>query len=154
MATSPIAAAGQASEATKQWWGAHGLGDCFSCHPQASGSRWCSPSASEMAGTSSGVTSLLAGLLILALAVLFSWPVIARLFAFGSVQASSAGLGDRARVPRRPGLVSGGGTRDSTSGVNPDQLVAGRGKPDHGRGVPQGAGGTDSGGTGTTKTMP
>ena len=144
VATSPIAAAGQAGEATKAWWG-----------------RTCSATAQlvilkpvialvfavgfGMAGTSNGIASLLAGLVILALAV-FSWPVIARFFTFGSVQASSAGLATVLGFLAGQASQSGGG-RGSTSGVNPDQWsLAAENRTMAGRA--QGAGGTDSGGPG------
>ena len=116
IATSPIAAAGQASEATKAWW-----------------LRACSATAQliilkpvialvfavgfGMAGTSSGVESLLEGLLVLALAA-FSWPVIARFFTFGSVQASSSGLATVLGFLAGQASQSGG---RGTAGVSPDQ---------------------------------
>jgi hypothetical protein len=116
IALSPIAAAGQATETTKVWWlrtvsatvqliilkpvialvFAVGLG---------------------MAGTSNGIESLLAGLLVLALAA-FAWPVIARFFTFTTVQASGSGLG--AVLGFATGMLAGrsGGT---PAGVNPAQ---------------------------------
>src|SRR6202035_4561143 len=144
VATSPIAAAGQASEATKQWWGRTGsaTAQLIILKPVIA---LVFAVGFGMAGTSSGVTSLLAGLLILALAV-FSWPVIARFFTFGSVQASSAGLATVLGFLAGQASQSGGG-RGSTSGVNPDQWsLAAENRTMAGRA--QGAGGTDSGGPG------
>ena len=144
VATSPIAAAGQASEATKAWWARTGsaTGQLIILKPVIA---LVFAVGFGMAGTSSGVTSLLAGLLILALAV-FSWPVIARFFTFGSVQASSAGLATVLGFLAGQASQSGGG-RGSTSGVNPDQWsLAAENRTMAGRA--QGAGGTDSGGPG------
>ena len=70
-----------------------------------------------MAGTSSGIESLLEGLLVLGLAA-FSWPVIARFFTFGSVQASSSGLATALGFLAGRASQSGGG---GTAGVNPNQ---------------------------------
>jgi hypothetical protein len=116
VATSPIAAAGQASEATKQWW-----------------LRTASATAQlvilkliiaqvfavgfGMAGTSDGVESVLEGLVVLGLAA-FSWPVIARFFTFGSVQASNSGLATVLGFLAGQASQSGQG---GTSGMSPDQ---------------------------------
>ena len=70
-----------------------------------------------MAGTSDGVESLLEGLLVLALAA-FSWPVIARFFTFGSVQASSSGLATVLGFLAGQASQSGG---RGPAGVSPDQ---------------------------------
>jgi hypothetical protein len=140
VATSPIAAAGQASEATKAWWARTGsaTGQLIILKPVIA---LVFAVGFGMAGTSSGVTSLLAGLLILALAV-FSWPVIARFFTFGSVQASSAGLATVLGFLAGQASQSGGG-RGGTSGVNPDQWsLAAENRTMGGRA--QGAAGTDS----------
>ena len=90
IATSPIAAAGQASEATKAWWlrSVSATVQLIILKPVIA---LVFAVGLGMAGTSSGVESLLEGLLVLALAA-FGWPVIARFFTFGSVQASSSGL--------------------------------------------------------------
>jgi hypothetical protein len=146
VATSPIAAAGQVSEATKAWWVRTGsaTGQLVILKPVIA---LVFAVGFGMAGTSSGVESLLAGLVILALAV-FSWPVIARFFTFGSVQASSAGLATVLGFLAGQASQSGGGL-GSTSGVNPDQWsLAAENRTMAGRG--QGAGGTDSGGPGST----
>jgi len=120
VATAPIAAAGQASESTKEWWG-----------------RTCSATAQlivlkpvialvfavgfGMAGTSRGVESLLEGLLVLGLAA-FSWPVIARFFTFGSVQAtSSSGLATALGFLAGQASQSGPSRGRGTAGVSPDQ---------------------------------
>jgi hypothetical protein len=119
VATSPIAAAGQASEATKAWW-----------------LRAASATAQliilklvialvfavgfGMAGTSRGIGSTLAGLVVLGLAA-FSWPVIARFFTFGSVQASSSGLATvLGFFAGQASQASQSGGR-GTAGVSPDQ---------------------------------
>ena len=144
VATSPIAAAGQASEATKQWWVRTGsaTAQLMILKPVIA---LVFAVGFGMAGTSSGVTSLLAGLVILALAV-FSWPVIARFFTFGSVQASSAGLATVLGFLAGQASQSGGG-RGGTSGVNPDQWsMAAENRTMGGRA--QGAEGTGSAGPG------
>jgi hypothetical protein len=99
-----------------------------------------------MAGTSNGVESLLEGLLVLALAA-FSWPVIARFFTFGSVQASSSGLATVLGFLAGQASQSGG---RGTAGVDPGQwsmaaenrTMAGRGET---AGGPGGGGGTGAG---------
>jgi hypothetical protein len=117
IAVSPIAATGQISETTKVWWQrtvsavvqlvilkpvialvfAVGLG---------------------MAGASSGIQALLAGLLVLALAA-FAWPVIARFFTFTTIQASGYGLAGFL------GFAAGAASRAvggrGTAGINPAQ---------------------------------
>jgi hypothetical protein len=100
IAMSPIAAAGQVSEATKTWW-----------------PRMVSATVQliilkpiialvfavgfGMAGQSSGIPALLQGLLVLALAV-FAWPVIARFFTFATIQAASSGLSTALARPPGP----------------------------------------------------
>ena len=145
VATAPIAAAGQASEATKAWWGRTGsaTAQLIILKPVIA---LVFAVGFGMAGTSSGVASLLAGLLILGLAV-FSWPVIARFFTFGSVQASSAGLATVLGFLAGQASQPGGG-RGGTSGVSPDQWsLAAENRTMAGRA--QGAGTTDSGSPGT-----
>jgi hypothetical protein len=137
IATSPIAAAGQASEATKTWW-----------------LRSASATAQliilklvialvfavgfGMAGTSDGVESLLEGLLVLALAA-FSWPVIARFFTFGSVQASSSGLATVLGFLAGQASQSGG---RGPAGVSPEQWsMAAENRTMAGQAAPGGEGG-------------
>jgi hypothetical protein len=100
IAMSPIAAAGQVSEATKTWW-----------------PRMVSATVQliilkvvialvfavgfAMAGQSTGIQALLQGLLVLALAV-FAWPVIARFFTFATIQAASSGLSTALARPPGP----------------------------------------------------
>ena len=137
IATSPIAAAGQASEATKAWW-----------------LRSASATAQliilklvialvfavgfGMAGTSDGVESLLEGLLVLALAA-FSWPVIARFFTFGSVQASSSGLATVLGFLAGQASQSGG---RGPAGVSPEQWsMAAENRTMAGQAAPGGEGG-------------
>jgi hypothetical protein len=117
IATSPVAAAGLVSETTKAWWTklvsatvqliilkpvialvfAVGLG---------------------VAGKSTDIETLLAGMLVLVLAV-FAWPAVARFFTFASVQvAGGSGLG--ALVGFAAGRASGGG--GSPAGVHPAQF--------------------------------
>ena len=116
IAMSPIAAAGQASEATKAWWlrAVSATVQLIILKPVIA---LVFAVGLGMAGTSHGIESVLAGLLVLGLAA-FSWPVIARFFTFGSVQASSSGLatalGFLAGQASRPG-------RGGTAGVSPDQ---------------------------------
>jgi hypothetical protein len=147
VATSPIAAAGQASEATKAWWvrAASATAQLIILKPVIA---LVFAVGLGMAGTSDGVESLLEGLLVLALAA-FSWPVIARFFTFGSVQASSSGLATVLGFLAGQASQSGG---RGTAGVNPSQwsmaaenrTMAGRGE---GAGtLPGAAGGGGSGG--------
>jgi hypothetical protein len=116
VATSPIAAAGQASEATKAWWlrGASATAQLIILKLVIA---LVFAVGFGMAGTSRGIESVLAGLLVLALAA-FSWPVIARFFTFGSVQASSSGLATVLGFVAGQASQSGG---RGTAGVNPDQ---------------------------------
>lgn len=139
VATSPIAAAGQASEATKTWWlrAASATAQLIILKPVIA---LVFAVGLGMAGTSDGVESLLEGLLVLALAA-FSWPVIARFFTFGSVQASSSGLATV--LGFLPGQASQPGGR-GTAGVSPDQWsMAAESRTMAGRGGA--AGGTGSG---------
>ena len=119
IATSPIAAAGQASEATKAWWlrAVSATAQLIILKPVIA---LVFAVGFGMAGTSGGVESLLEGLLVLGLAA-FSWPVIARFFTFGTVQASSSGLatalGFLAGQASQTSRSGGGGA----AGVNPNQ---------------------------------
>jgi hypothetical protein len=142
IAMSPIAAVGQANEATKEWWprAVSATVQLIILKPVIA---LVFAVGFGMAGTSNGIESLLAGLLVLGLAA-FSWPVIARFFTFGAVQASSSGLATAL------GFLAGQATRpggSSTAGVSPDQwsmaaenrTMAGRGGAASG---PAAAGGT------------
>jgi hypothetical protein len=136
VATSPIAAAGQASEATKAWWlrAASATAQLMILKPVIA---LVFAVGLGMAGTSNGVESLLAGLLVLALAA-FSWPVIARFFTFGSVQASSSGLATVLGFLAGQASQSGG---RGTAGVNPDQWsMAAENRTMGGRGESAGGG--------------
>ena len=147
VATSPIAAAGQASEATKAWWvrAASATAQLIVLKPVIA---LVFAVGLGMAGTSNGVESLLEGLLVLALAA-FSWPVIARFFTFGSVQASSSGLATALGFLAGQASQSGG---RGTAGVNPGQWsMAAENRTMAGRGesagtLPGAAGGGGSGG--------
>jgi hypothetical protein len=119
IAMSPIAAAGQVSEATKTWW-----------------PRMVSATVQliilkpiialvfavgfGMAGQSTGISALLQGLLVLALAV-FAWPVIARFFTFATIQAASSGLSTALgfALGATAGRTGGG---QRTAGVDPDKF--------------------------------
>ena len=119
IAMTPIAAAGQVSEATKTWW-----------------PRMVSATVQliilkpiialvfavgfGMAGQSSGIPALLQGLLVLALAV-FAWPVIARFFTFATIQAASSGLSTALgfALGATAGRTGGG---QRTAGVDPDMF--------------------------------
>jgi len=118
IATSPIAAAGQVSDATRAWW-----------------SRTVSATVQliilkpvialvfavgfGMAGQSSGVTGVLQGLLVLGLAA-FAWPVIARFFTFATILAADSGIGTLLGLAAGTlGSRAGGG---GTAGVPPDQF--------------------------------
>ena len=144
VATSPIAAAGQASEATKAWWLRSGsaTAQLIILKPVIA---LVFGVGLGMGGTSHGVESLLEGLLVLALAA-FSWPVIARFFTFGSVQASSAGLATVLGFLAGQASQSGG---RGTAGVSPDQWsMAAENRTMGGRGEAAGAagGGPSAGG--------
>ena len=127
VATSPIAAAGQASEATKTWWlrSMSATGQLIILKPVIA---LVFAVGLGMSGTSDGVESLLEGLLVLALAA-FSWPVIARFFTFGSVQASNSGLATVLGFLAGQASQSGGGRH---LGSEPGPVVHGGGEPDHG----------------------
>ena len=127
IATSPIAAAGQASEATKAWWlrAVSATAQLIILKPVIA---LVFAVGFGMAGTSSGVESLLEGLLVLGLAA-FSWPVIARFFTFGTVQASSSGLATALGFLAGQASQSGGGRH---LGGEPEPVVHVSGEPDDG----------------------
>jgi len=153
IAMSPIAAAGQVGETTKQWWlrTVAATVQLIILKPVIA---LVFAVGFGMAGTSSGIESLLAGLLVLALAV-FCWPVIARFFTFTSVQAASGSVLGYA-AGRASGAASGG----QPAGVNPSQFSlaaeqrtmaarAGTGGPPSAGGTGQASPGTSGGGNGT-----
>jgi hypothetical protein len=143
IAMSPIAAAGQASETTKVWWQrtVSAAVQLIILKPVIA---LVFAVGFGMAGTSSGIESVLEGTLVLALAA-FAWPVIARFFTFATIQASGSGLA--AALGFATGAMSqqiGGGT----AGVNParwsmaaeERTMAARGAADSG-----GSSGTSAG---------
>jgi hypothetical protein len=92
VATSPIAAAGMTSAPSRSWWPrmAAATGQLIILKPVIA---LVFAVGLELTGTSHDVETLLAGMLILLLAVV-AWPVIARFFTFASVGLSgSTGLG-------------------------------------------------------------
>jgi len=145
IAMSPIAAAGQGSEATKAWW-TRTVSATVQLIVLKPVMALVFAVGFGMAGTSKGIEQLLAGLLILALAA-FSWPVIARFFTFASIQASSSGLATTLGFLAGQASQSGGG---GPAGVNPSQwsmsaegrTMAGRGEGggSAGDGLPSGGG--------------
>jgi hypothetical protein len=143
IAVSPIAAAGQVSEATKAWWSrtVAATGQLIILNPVIA---LVFAVGFGMAGQSAGLTAVLQGLLVLGLAV-FAWPVIARFFTFTSVQAASAGLS--AALGLAAGVMAGraGG---GPAGVPPDQLgITTEGRVMGARGgAAAGAGGGGTGG--------
>jgi hypothetical protein len=116
IAMSPIAAAGQASEATKAWWTrtASATMQLIIRKPVIA---LVFAVGFGMAGTSGGIEQVLEGLLVLGLAA-FSWPVIARFFTFASVQSSSSGLATALGFLAGAASQSGG---DGTARVSPEQ---------------------------------
>jgi hypothetical protein len=117
IAMSPIAAAGQVSETTKAWWPrtVSAVVQLIILKPVIA---LVFAVGFGMAGTSSGIESLLAGLLVLALAV-FAWPVIARFFTFTTVQAAGSGLA--AVLGFATGAMAGRASGGGPAGVDPAQ---------------------------------
>jgi hypothetical protein len=117
VATSPIAAAGQVSEATKSWWPklASSTAQLIVLKPVIA-LVFCL--GFSLAGTSNDVETLLSGMLVLVLAVV-AWPAVARFFTFASIQVGGgAGLG--ALIGFGAGrMTAGGGT---PAGVEPDEF--------------------------------
>jgi hypothetical protein len=115
IAVSPIAAAGQVSETTKAWWPrmVSAVVQLIILKPVIA---LVFAVGLGMAGTSSGIEPMLAGLLVLGLAV-FAWPVIARFFTFAAIQASSSGLS--AVLGFAAGRMSGGSGQPA--GVDPSR---------------------------------
>jgi hypothetical protein len=117
VATSPIAAAGQVSEATKAWW------------PRLAGATaqliilkpvialvFCV--GLSLTGTSDDVETLLSGMLVLVLAVL-AWPAVARFFVFASVHVGG-GTGLGALIGFAAGRM--GANAAYPTGVEPDEF--------------------------------
>lgn len=110
VATSPIAAAGMASAPSRSWWPrmAAATGQLIILKPVIA---LVFALGLEFTGTSHDVETLLAGMLILLLAVV-AWPVIARFFTFATVGLSgSTGLG--MVLGFAAGRLSGGGPAGS-----------------------------------------
>ncbi len=117
VATSPIAAAGQVSEATRAWWPklAAATGQLIILKPVIA-LVFCL--GFSLTGTSDDVETLLSGMLVLVLAVI-AWPAVARFFTFASVQVGGgAGLG--AVLGFAAGRMSTGGT--VPAGTEPDEF--------------------------------
>ena len=92
VATSPIAAAGQASRSTEGWWPklASSTAQLIILKPVIA-LVFCV--GFSLTGRSSDIETLLTGMLILVLAVI-AWPAVARFFTFASIQVGGgAGLG-------------------------------------------------------------
>ena len=92
VATSPIAAAGQASRSTEGWWPklASSTAQLIILKPVIA-LVFCL--GFSLTGRSSDIETLLSGMLILVLAVI-AWPAVARFFTFASIQVGGgAGLG-------------------------------------------------------------
>ena len=92
VATSPIAAAGQASRSTEGWWPklASSTAQLIILKPIIA-LVFCL--GFSLTGKSSDIETLLTGMLILVLAVI-AWPAVARFFTFASIQVGGgAGLG-------------------------------------------------------------
>jgi hypothetical protein len=111
VATSPIAAAGQVSEAGKGWWPklAASAGQLIVLKPVIA-LVFCL--GLSLTGESSDIETLLAGMLVLLLAAV-AWPAVARFFAFTSIQVGGgAGLGAMlgfaaGRMASRSGVPAG-----------------------------------------------
>jgi hypothetical protein len=117
VATSPIAAAGQASQATKSWWPrlASATTQLIILKPIIA-LVFCI--GFSLSASSSNVENLLAGMLVLLLAVI-AWPVVARFLTFASVQVGGgAGLG--AVLGFAAGWLTAGG--GGPGGVEPDEF--------------------------------
>jgi hypothetical protein len=117
VATSPIAAAGQTSQAAKSWWPklVTSTAHLIALKPVVA-VVFCI--GFSLTANSGDVETLLAGMLILVLAVI-AWPVVARFFTFASVQVGGgAGLG--AVLGFAAGRLAGGG--GPPAGVEPDEF--------------------------------
>jgi hypothetical protein len=140
VATSPIAAAGLASSASRSWWPrtAWATGQLIAVKPIIA--LIFATGLSLAGGRSRGIETLLAGMLILLLAAV-AWPVIARFLTFSTVGApASAGLGIALGfVAGR--LAGGGGGGNLPGGGLPGQLGAGEGEGAAGAAAGEAAGG-------------
>ena len=119
VATSPIAAAGMASAPSRAWWPktASATGQLIILKPVIA---LVFALGLELTGTSHDIETLLAGMLILLLAVI-AWPVIARFFTFATVGLSgSTGLGmvlGFAAARLTGGSPAGGGAPGQPTGL-------------------------------------
>jgi hypothetical protein len=117
VATSPIAAAGQVSKATQAWWPklASATGQLIILKPVIA-MVFCI--GLSLTGRSTDVQTLLAGMLVLVLAII-AWPAVARFFTFTSIQVGGgAGLGAVL------GFAAARATNGSSvpAGVEPDEF--------------------------------
>lgn len=122
LAVSPISAAGQVSETTREWW-QRLVSACVQLIILRPVIAIVFCVGFSMAGKSHGFESVLAGLLALGLAV-FSWPVIARFFTFATIQSASSGLATV--LGFAAGRLSGNGSSGGSgsggpAGVEPSQ---------------------------------
>ncbi|HEY1914359.1 MAG TPA: hypothetical protein VGH27_02175 [Streptosporangiaceae bacterium] len=117
VATSPIAAAGQVSDATKGWWPklAASTTQLIILKPVIA-LVFCL--GFSLTGQSSDIETLLTGMLVLLLAVV-AWPAIARFLPFTSIQiGGGAGLG--AILGFAAGRATGPG--GAPAGIDPDEF--------------------------------
>ncbi|MGW4637103.1 hypothetical protein ACWEN6_01180 [Sphaerisporangium sp. NPDC004334] len=119
VATSPIAAAGLVSEATRSWWTrfAVATGQLIILKPVIA---LVFALGFGMTGKGKDIQTLLAGMLVLILAV-FAWPAIARFFSFASVEVGgSTGLG--ALLGFAAGRASSAVESGAPTGVEPGEF--------------------------------
>jgi hypothetical protein len=117
IATSPIAAAGLVSDTTKAWWSklVSATVQLIILKPVIA---LVFAVGLSMTGQATDIETLLAGMLVLVLAV-FAWPAVARFFTFASVQvAGGSGLGTL--LGFAAGRASGGG--GGPAGVEPSEF--------------------------------
>jgi hypothetical protein len=130
VATSPIAAAGMASAASRSWWPrmAWATGQLIAVKPVMA--LIFATGLGLTGGSSRGIETLLAGMLILLLAAV-AWPVIARFLTFSSAGASgAAGLGVvlgfvAGRLSGGGSMPGGGVTGDAGAGGDAAEAGAG-----------------------------
>ncbi|MEU9889988.1 conjugal transfer protein TrbL family protein [Sphaerisporangium sp. NPDC051017] len=154
VATSPIAAAGQVSGFTTSWWTKFAVAtvQLIILKPVIA---LVFALGFGMTGKSEDIQSILAGMLVLILAV-FAWPAIARFFSFASVAVGgSAGLGSL--VGFAAGRAGGGGPGGGVpTGIDPDEFsqaseartMASFGQSGGGASAAGGAGGSAAAGAG------
>src|SRR5581483_11627790 len=118
IATSPIAAAGQVSQATKVWWSklVAAVTQLIILKPVIA---LVFAVGLGLAGQPGTIENLLTGMLVLLLAV-FAWPAIARFFTFASVQVAG-GSGLAAMLGFAAGRMSGSGY-GAPAGVEPGEF--------------------------------